>query len=283
MIADCAVRIGASHQVCQDYARYDKGVVVLADGCSSSPDTDIGARILALSALERTKHPPVEGIDPDPTSIIGSMMPYDDIARKALDLAMELSLPSTSIDATLLMMAADETSVACGMWGDGLFVVKRESGKMQAWEVRYPAGYPSYPSYLLDMDREMARRKANEAVLVSYEIDAPVQGPNGSTGHVSSQEDPHASPLFYKRVPRHGDDPIKAAAIFTDGANSFMEQRVEETSKRNIPVPFVDFLLPEVMAFRGRGEFARRRLQGLFRANPNLSHYDDLSVGAILL
>src|SRR5437868_4207156 len=53
MNSDCAFQIGAAHTVCQDYAVAHSGVpayAILADGCSSSPDTDIGARLLVKAA-----------------------------------------------------------------------------------------------------------------------------------------------------------------------------------------------------------------------------------------
>ena len=51
---DCAFRMGRTHLVCQDYAAVAAGefpCVLLADGCSWSPDTDMGARLLVRSAL----------------------------------------------------------------------------------------------------------------------------------------------------------------------------------------------------------------------------------------
>ncbi|HYO91642.1 MAG TPA: hypothetical protein VEQ40_08400, partial [Pyrinomonadaceae bacterium] len=65
MNADSAFLIGATHAVCQDYAVAGNGTpderaavsnlqanpyVILSDGCSSSPDTDIGARLLVKAA-----------------------------------------------------------------------------------------------------------------------------------------------------------------------------------------------------------------------------------------
>ena len=58
MNADHYYTIGNSHSVCQDYAisgLVENGAyAILSDGCSSSPDVDVGARMLSLSAKENS-------------------------------------------------------------------------------------------------------------------------------------------------------------------------------------------------------------------------------------
>ena len=65
MNADSAFRMGSTHAVCQDYAvasawtaaAHTDGAappprpyIILSDGCSSTPDTDVGARLLVKAA-----------------------------------------------------------------------------------------------------------------------------------------------------------------------------------------------------------------------------------------
>jgi hypothetical protein len=48
--------IGKDHAICQDYAISklinNGGCAILSDGCSSSPSTDIGSRLLAMAAYD---------------------------------------------------------------------------------------------------------------------------------------------------------------------------------------------------------------------------------------
>lgn len=57
--SDAFFSIGKTHEVCQDYARAGdldgRQFAIVSDGCSSSPDTDFGARALVMSAIQCRK------------------------------------------------------------------------------------------------------------------------------------------------------------------------------------------------------------------------------------
>src|SRR3990170_3536863 len=55
--SDSLYLIGKSHQVCQDYTyhgvtKWGLPYIIVADGCSSAKDSDIGARLLTHAAKE---------------------------------------------------------------------------------------------------------------------------------------------------------------------------------------------------------------------------------------
>ena len=57
MNTDFYCEIGDSHVACEDYALAGKindniSYAIVADGCSSSPNVDVGARVLAHAALD---------------------------------------------------------------------------------------------------------------------------------------------------------------------------------------------------------------------------------------
>src|SRR5215510_2075397 len=107
MNADATINIGATHSVCQDYVIVRNDYVILSDGCSSSPDTDIGARLL-VKALDQTLKQPgdIEEL-------------HKNAARVALGWANMIALPPQSIDATLMSIhvTGDDFIIACS--GDG--------------------------------------------------------------------------------------------------------------------------------------------------------------------
>ena len=76
MTADAYFAIGRTHDVCQDYALASDDVpktwALVSDGCSSSPASDIGARLLgraAAHALERGRLAPTQVIKPRKTAL----------------------------------------------------------------------------------------------------------------------------------------------------------------------------------------------------------------------
>ena len=145
MNANSAMRIGSTHPVCQDYvvARNDGPYVILSDGCSSSPDTDVGSRLLVRAA---------EKIFIEQGFIEVEQL-HKDAARLALDWAALLGLPFQAVDATLVTahVNGDELIVACS--GDGVVVLEFWNGSMDVHRISAPSGYPFYPCYAHQPER----------------------------------------------------------------------------------------------------------------------------------
>ncbi|HET7288033.1 MAG TPA: protein phosphatase 2C domain-containing protein, partial [Pyrinomonadaceae bacterium] len=141
MNADSTINIGSTHPVCQDYVISRKGYVILSDGCSSSPDTDIGSRLL-VKALEQLLKKPAEIEDL-----------HNDAARVALAWANMIGLPPESVDATLMSIhvTGDDVVIACS--GDGVIVLESRTGDLDVYVISSPSGYPFYPSYVHQPNR----------------------------------------------------------------------------------------------------------------------------------
>lgn len=141
MNADSTFLIGATHAVCQDYAVTGDAYAILADGCSTSPDTDIGARLLVKATEQMLR-----------TEVDASAL-HENAALLALSWADALYLPPQAVDATLLTayICEDELVVTCS--GDGVIIGKRNDGNLEVNAITYPSGYPFYPAYLHQPDR----------------------------------------------------------------------------------------------------------------------------------
>src|SRR5690606_17939856 len=111
---------------------------IVSDGCSSSKDTDIGARILARAALEciyKSTH--------------GIKVFSEAIMAKAETQCLSLGLEREALDATLLVAVQWEKNVDVFMMGDGL--ISLEIGDhTELIRAEYPMNMPYYPSYLID-------------------------------------------------------------------------------------------------------------------------------------
>jgi hypothetical protein len=120
MAADAFFRMGSHHKVCQDYAVSGifagRPYAMLADGCSSSQDTDYGARFL-VSAASRRLHRLVDGL-----------IEAKDIITDAVAMARVVGVSQRSLDATLLCAIGGDFGGRVIQSGDGVIAARRHDG-----------------------------------------------------------------------------------------------------------------------------------------------------------
>ena len=158
MNTDATINIGSAHSICQDYVIARSGYVILSDGCSSSPDTDIGARLLVKALDQLLKNPTdVEAL-------------HKRAARVALDWAGMIALPPQSVDATLMSIHVTNEDLIIACSGDGVIILESQAGVFEVYAISSPSGYPFYASYahqperlseLITNDRHTNRRTRN--------------------------------------------------------------------------------------------------------------------------
>ncbi|MET0650117.1 MAG: protein phosphatase 2C domain-containing protein [Pyrinomonadaceae bacterium] len=270
MNADSAFRVGSTHEVCQDYAAAGAcgacgPYAVLADGCSSSPDTDVGARLL-VKAAERLLR---ESGGP-PASLLNEL--HAETARLALSWTGLLGLRPQAVDATLLTAHINGGELVVGCSGDGVVCLQTTEGALDVYVVSYPQGYPVYPAYA----HQPARLRAlADAGLVSKEV-------------TYLRADSAEEPLRPVRVSEGGTltEVIAVSAVgyrfatlLSDGLHSFLRLGTTES----IPAESV---VPELVSFKNtRGAFVGRRMQGFLKdcRQKGWRHADDLSLAALHL
>lgn len=278
MNADSAFRMGSKHAVCQDYAvagtwtaAAEEGgascrpYAILSDGCSSSPDTDTGARLL-VKAAERLLR---ESGGPQADAVAGL---HAEAARLALSWAEMLGLRREAVDATLLTahLNGDELIVGCS--GDGVVCLQTAEGALEAYAVSYPAGYPVYPAYAHQPARLRALVGAGLARKEVARLRAVSAGARLRQDGVS--EGDAMTEVFAVSAAGY-----RFAALLSDGVQSFLRQGQAEA------VP-LESILPELVAFKhSRGSFVGRRMQGFLKdCQPkDWRHGDDLSLAALHL
>jgi hypothetical protein len=294
--------MGSTHLVCEDYARsgFIPGVgkelpfAALADGCSSSPDTDIGARLLVLGAIDLAMSFVELRLD--------SREVITQLGRTATTWLLSQNLSDKALDATLLMAMVKGEYWRAMVWGDGFFVTKSaEMGTLTIHKIesvgydREPSGFPVYPSYLAPSARVTERTAAlyraspilRERV-TSIDRHGTV-GPETSGVVAMSGEIDMADPrpFVYKDwVHTH-----EFIALFSDGIASFYEEIRTPTSRTTRPVDPLR-LIPHFTAFKGtKGAFVQRRARRVLRdlvEHPErfgfegpVRHADDFSMAAI--
>lgn len=277
MNADSAFRMGSAHEVCQDYATAGswtavadvagapcRPYVILSDGCSSSPDTDVGARLL-VRAAERLLR---ERGGPRACDLAEL---HSGAARLALSWAELLGLSPQAVDATLLTAHLDGEELVVGCSGDGVVCLQTAEGALDVYSVSYPGGYPLYPAYAHQparlralADAGLARREVTRLRAATGERLRPAHATPG----VELTEVFVVSAAGYRFV-----------SLFSDGVHSFLD------SGRAEAVP-LEAVLPQLVSFKNtRGAFVGRRMKGFLKdcVQKGWRHGDDLSLAALHL
>jgi hypothetical protein len=255
MNSDAIINIGSTHAVCQDYVIARNDYVILSDGCSSSPDTDIGARLL-VKALDQCLNKNAE---------IDEL--HKDAARIALDWADTISLAPQAVDATLMSIhvKGEDMVIACS--GDGVIILESQTGVLDVYAISSPSGYPFYPTYIHQPDR-LAELVNNDRCTKEIK--------NLRASNVTTTES--LTVTFKLRVADY-----KYAAVASDGINSFSHTQQAINGKRVEPVSLSD-VLDEFWSFKNsHGAFVERRLKR-FRKDTQAKgwqHTDDLAIGVI--
>jgi hypothetical protein len=252
MKTDAAYAMGASHHVCQDYALAGQvggnlWVGLVADGCSSSADSDSGARLLARTALTAIQH----GAGPH---FLDVALPH------AKRLADELILPNEALDATLCGWLVDGETAHGFIFGDGvLFYQTTETVILHATQ---PHNAPQYASYRLSPGRAADHTKRYGAETEILEIR------DGKPGPILSITDAYRISLPVAQV--------KTLGAFSDGITSI--------AGPNGKIPLLDAVGSLTKFSQPEGGFFARRLRRQLRdwAKTQNSPADDIS-GAILL
>lgn len=260
---DTFLKIGDSHRVCEDYIVSGNSPVpflILSDGCSSSNNTEMGARILCHLAKQYLRYRVDYLHDLD----------YDKMGRWIIHnaelTARQLGLKLSCLDATLIVSYEIDGVVSVFMYGDGVVVAKNEKGDIQCDWVEFTNNAPYYLTYLIDEFRD--------------EIYHANKNSKGMHQSIDWESDTIITEVAYdsRIVLQYSTNAHPTIFICSDGIQSFIKK---DPSERDV-LPMQD-VLPDMMAFKNvKGEFLKRRLKRALKSleNDGIVHYDDLSIGA---
>jgi hypothetical protein len=275
MNADVFFTIGSTHKICQDYAVGVKDdpehpFVIVSDGCSSAPDTDFGSRLIVKAAQPHVNKECFNDID---AFLYG-------VLSNASTFCRTLQLPDESLCATLLVARINENNFETLVVGDGLVVAKsRRDGMIYVCDYEFKSGAPYYLRYELneDIKKSYFDEFGQEGSCRSYCIE-----PDGKISEEKELPfDFGPDKIFFQNL-----FPIsewESVGVISDGANSFVKQKLTSTTKTNEPVANFE-IVKEVMAFKGyTGEFVQRRCNRAFKSfrDQGMQNCDDFSIGVI--
>ena len=267
---DAYYTIGKSHLFCQDYA--SRGIepvpyVILADGCSAVPDTDLGARLLALNARRLLPQFARAVADQHQRAIQHERL-GERIVRRAARQTRDLGLDTAVLDATLLVAWCHGETVYAHFYGDGCIAARRADGTVIAIEIEYAENAPYYLSYRLDPEREALYQAAIGDPATAQRVHC------WSKTGVTIRREPFDAPILF-----HFDlAEFPRVMVATDGLHSLVNVATRERlDSLTVARELLDF-------HHFEGPFVQRRLRELLAEyrQQRVLNLDDIGVGAFV-
>jgi len=259
--------IGHDHIVCEDYAlswvdaQYGNAIAVVCDGCSASPDVDLGARLLAKAAEDT-----ILRLRED-FEVINNATKFGAITIGTANRIFDVfsTLHPQALDATLLVAMVDkDKKLRAYLFGDGVLVHRKSTG-VNTVHIALSSGAPDYLSYSLDLKRTAGYLALENNV---KEIACATLG---KTIQVNGKP---LEPYVMSCDVSEGD----VVAVISDGINSFRHSN-------NDPILWTD-LIEEFTGYKNfEGEFVQRRIAAFKRKclKEGITHSDDISVASIIV
>jgi hypothetical protein len=266
MQIDTFLTIGKTHKVCEDYILSGTDpipYIILADGCSSSKGTDMGARLLCYLAQQYIRF---RAGDVDFAPDHNEMGLW--IIHNAELVAKQLGLQHNALDATLIVayQQVPLNMVRVLMYGDGCVVYFDENG-YKFGEVDYSQNAPYYLSYQISPERDKAFYEMKQKKIIRNSL---------CLDGWETTEDALAYdvPAVYNYTLDNG----AGLMIASDGLVSFVENKVGIVNFKEYADQFFAFKTTA-------GSFLQRRANRVLKdlAKKNISNADDLSIGVFLM
>jgi hypothetical protein len=277
-ITDHMYKIGASHTRCEDYAL--SGIIegvpyaVVCDGCSSSPgDVTTGSRILAMGVRNAVKEIASQNkIGPNDYMYIPHIL--RNFVRDAIVNAMNnLDMGLDDFLCTIQLVLIVNGTIYDWSFGDGVHF--RRSGnadQLDCVDVEFSSNAPYYPVYDMFYTYEYSR-ESYESYFKNHPVYYRKNFERHDFDHCKFTDVLVDKFLVWSYRTRPLSDET-LVGVTSDGAKSFSQDK--------IPCETQD-IIDEMSNIKIRdGVFLNRRMNK-FLKKPGLSHYDDVSVAAILI
>ena len=124
--------IGSTHKVCEDYATQGEiptPFIVLSDGCSASKNSELGAKILALTTKNIIENATKWPLD---YQYFGRQL-----INKAVNISEEMQLSNEVLDATVMLAFVHQNSIMVYVYGDGCLLFKDNQGNLGTIEISF--------------------------------------------------------------------------------------------------------------------------------------------------
>jgi len=271
MGSDSAFYIGTTHKVCEDYAVSEDNIIIISDGCSSSPNTDIGSRVVC-ECMKRYNEKNIT-------------------MTLANNIISTMYVPKRCLDVTLLTAFEKENKIIVETIGDGNITFKTKDGIMHVLSMKYAKSAPYYMSYMYNEDNDKAWGNIpDNDYTVEYSTIKHIGKTNGENNHfIETHSTMFDIPNCDFNLSRKGNKlyfekkNIEWVALSSDGLNSFYERVETETSVAKEPVWYINVIIELLKINNTKGQFVQRRINKFKKTciKNNWHNADDVSLAIL--
>lgn len=244
---DHFLKMGKDHNVCEDYIISGTDpfpYVILADGCSSSENTDIGARLLCLLAK---KH------------LLPRFTDYYHLGNSVIEsaklIATMLGANKTCLYSTLIVSWLVDNLIHVYVYGDGNILATRKSGTVRNINISFTNNAPYYLAYWNnEKDIKEYKEWKTEKIVTDSPYGTEHYFPDSYTTYTFSLNE------------------YKSILIASDGIETFNTDTNELISK-----------LVQFKSTKNRFILRRTRKVLREYEKQGITHYDDLSIGGFYI
>jgi len=267
--------VGLNHHICQDYSmacsENNLKRIILCDGCSSSRDTDYGARIWARAANNYLFY----RIEPRLEDLDSSKIP--DIVEETKGCVESviniLGLPKDeAADSTLLFAFQLGDIVKAFIFGDGIFFAM-SGDQLEIFQLEFSHNAPFYPSYMLDGKRL--------AGYLDFSKEAKLKRTHYETG--SEAINTTFEPVVFETMDITMGSYFAAGDFTLVGLATDGICQIKEKGTANFL--HIKKVLRDLLAFKGiEGEFLKRRVSRALTQYSKEGYFptDDLSIAVMI-
>lgn len=273
MILDSFSSVGKTHHTCEDYAlsvAHPFPFILVCDGCSSSKNTDVGARLLALTTKRQFHGAMTYEILPGKPDYFGKA-----IIESSYIIADQLGLNRSALDATLLLAYVESGLLHFVAFGDGYLIIKSKTGHDKFIQLSYKQNAPYYLTVHENPDIQTEWKRVyseNELEAKSYQYFKSLNPFDAKFGYSDLL---WSLPFF--TLAFQVDD-IEMVMVSSDGIGTFCR------GNDRMLIPPED-IIDEMMDVKVKnGEFIKRRMKKMLEkhARENTFNLDDVSVAAMI-
>lgn len=276
---DCHFNIGAEHisggKPCQDYAisgnHGDVAYAIVSDGCTSGGNTDVGARLITLSAAAAIReHSDVEG-----NAVHTRAAQSVEVRRQLLlgGIKETLRLEPSDMLATELYVYLTPRGGHVHVAGDGVVAFVYVGGRVKLHRFDWPNNMPFYPAYIDQLPSFVGAHGGDLAarVLTEQVYDYSPSSENGSTTSTALHSMSDGIRGIHFPVTADELNRLAFVVVFSDGVT-----RVDNVDWKDAALELLTFKSAD-------GVFAKRRMINFVRdmRKKGRGPLDDIAFAAI--